>query len=536
MTTELKSHFVFGTTAAYSHVPPIIELSLSLLRHTPDLCISVLLHVNHLENSQNIIENEGVSDDVKARIKLWPVGEKREWNDMLNSFMDMIYKSGEVYAGVLIGSAPWPHPAIFIYDAVSFFYVTVKAKVEENFPHLKPTRLVAYNPLPVGEMLFLGGTEENGSLRWLDKTLDDFDPDARVKPENNLLSGANNDQSVDVEAQAAWMSKFVKAYKACLFESDRLIKIPGYTPFHAFERWGTEIDYTSVKEIGWFQYLAGFQACLPVPEMWISCYPSSVLESETFDAIQNDPNFTSGSGGKKEFLELGWFERKPKASWGEGVKEFLNKHGEKSVVYISFGTIVNAGPTLPALFDLLEETKTPYIYACGKQKNSLPQHIKDTLDLSEKEGICVAPDWVDQVGVLSHPSIQAFVSHCGANSTVESIEAGVPIISMGRRDDQSILASRVHAAGLGIELLQHRTGFSVGKEVAHRKGIVIEGTYDTFKAELASALERIRGEEGIQMRKTIKIMGDQIRQKRKAEWEENIKRFGLYGRESTALN
>ncbi|WWC69328.1 uncharacterized protein I206_103266 [Kwoniella pini CBS 10737] len=530
--TELKSHFVFGTTSAYSHVPPIIELSLALLKYTPDLCISILLHINNFENSKNIIENEASSEDVKSRIKLWPIGEKREWNDILSSFMDMIYKSGEVYAGVLLGSGSWPHPSIFIYDAVSFFYVNMKSKVEENFPHLKPTRSIAYNPLPAGEMLFLGGTEENGSLRWLDKALDDFDPEARVKPENNLLSGANNDQSVDVLDQAAWMSKFAKAYKACLFESDRLIKIPGYTPFHAFERWGTEVDYTSLKEIGWFQYLAGFQACLPIPEMWITCYPSSIFEKGTFEAIQKDPNFTIGPNGKKEFLELGWFERKPKENWGEGVKEFLNKQNEKTVIYISFGTLVNGGPSLSALFDLLKETKTPFIYACGNQKNSLNKNIKETLELCEKQGICISPNWVDQVGILSHSSILTFISHCGANSVIESIEAEVPIIAMGRRDDQILLSSKIHSIGIGIELLQHRMGFSIEKKLLNRKGIIIKGTYNSFKEEFKLTLNKIKN-DNLKFKLKLKELNNEIKFKRRnnGEWIENIIKFGQYGRD-----
>ncbi|TYJ51076.1 hypothetical protein B9479_008373, partial [Cryptococcus floricola] len=214
-----------------------------------------------------------------------------------------------------------------------------------------------------------------------------------------------------------------------------------------------------------------------------------------------------------------------------GVKEFLDKYEAKSVVYISFGTVVDAGFGLPVIFDYLEQTKTPYIYACGNQYDSLPQHVKDTLAISQAQGFCIAPNWVDQVGILSHKSVKTFVSHCGVNSTLEGILAGVPIVSWGRRDDQVLLASMIHHKGLGVELLQHHEGSTIGHATAHRPEVTVTGKPEDLKAELAAAFEKIGGPEGDKMREKANALATQIRAKRTGDWEETIKLFGQYGRE-----
>ena len=55
------------------------------------------------------------------------------------------------------------------------------------------------------------------------------------------------------------------------------------------------------------------------------------------------------------------------------------------------------------LLEYLERSKQPYVYACGSQKHTLSEEVKKSLERAEAQGQCIAPDWVDQIGLLNHP-------------------------------------------------------------------------------------------------------------------------------------
>jgi UDP:flavonoid glycosyltransferase YjiC (YdhE family) len=61
--------------------------------------------------------------------------------------------------------------------------------------------------------------------------------------------------------------------------------------------------------------------------------------------------------------------------------------------------------------------------------------------------------WVaSQIGVLAHPNVGVFVSHCGINSVHESLYAGTPIVGLPMLADQRDMAMRVADAGVGLLL------------------------------------------------------------------------------------
>ncbi|CAH2079038.1 unnamed protein product [Thlaspi arvense] len=123
---------------------------------------------------------------------------------------------------------------------------------------------------------------------------------------------------------------------------------------------------------------------------------------------------------------------------GEHVDEsivWLDSREPSSVVYISFGTIVHlkqeqideiAHGLLNSGLSFLWVVRPP-MEGLNLEPHVLPR------ELGEKGKIV---EWCSQERVLAHPAIACFLSHCGWNSTMEALTAGVPVVCFPQWGDQ----------------------------------------------------------------------------------------------------
>lgn len=148
------------------------------------------------------------------------------------------------------------------------------------------------------------------------------------------------------------------------------------------------------------------------------------------------------------------------------VQEWLDKKSESSVLYISFGSqnTINAAQMMELAL-ALEETDIEFVWVIRPpfgfdikgvfRKEWLPHNFEERIGKSGK-GILVH-QWASQVDILSHPSIGAFLSHCGWNSVVESLMNGVPIIGWPLAAEQFYNTKFLEEMGVCIEVTRGNT-------------------------------------------------------------------------------
>ncbi|KAJ8439300.1 hypothetical protein Cgig2_006436 [Carnegiea gigantea] len=108
---------------------------------------------------------------------------------------------------------------------------------------------------------------------------------------------------------------------------------------------------------------------------------------------------------------------------------WLNSFGPESVVYVNFGSITTL--TNDQLVEIawgLANSNHPFLWitrpdmVTGKSAVLPPEFLEET----KNRGLLVS--WCNQEQVLAHPAIGGFLTHCGWNSTLESISNGIPMI------------------------------------------------------------------------------------------------------------
>ncbi|CAL1410139.1 unnamed protein product [Linum trigynum] len=173
--------------------------------------------------------------------------------------------------------------------------------------------------------------------------------------------------------------------------------------------------------------------------------------------------------------------------------KWLDTKDPDSVIYICFGSMVNFGAAqLKEIAEGLESSGQHFIWVVRKNPGDpnedwLPEGFEER---TAGRGLIIR-GWAPQVRILEHEAIGGFLTHCGWNSTLEAVSAGVPLVAWPVQAEQFLNEKLVTEVA--------KIGASVGvKEGAVYGGIV-------GREQIEKAVRRVMvGEEGEEMRRRVK--------------------------------
>ncbi|XP_031497032.1 flavonol 3-O-glucosyltransferase UGT89B1-like isoform X1 [Nymphaea colorata] len=177
------------------------------------------------------------------------------------------------------------------------------------------------------------------------------------------------------------------------------------------------------------------------------------------------------------------------------IVEWLDSKSDHSVVYVCFGSqAVLSDHEVDELGAGLEASGVNFLW-CIRNAQSWPRLA--ALESRVQDRGLLVKGWAPQVLILKHRSVGAFFTHCGWNSTMEGLVAGVPLLACPRGADQ-FLTTRllVDELGVAVRVAEHGGGVPKREEVALALVKVIHGGHERARAEEVQKLALGAGQEG----------------------------------------
>ncbi|KAL7156842.1 hypothetical protein ABFS83_02G036300 [Erythranthe nasuta] len=171
---------------------------------------------------------------------------------------------------------------------------------------------------------------------------------------------------------------------------------------------------------------------------------------------------------------------------------WLDSKKPNSVVYACFGSIATFTPAqLHETAVGLEGSGQDFIWVVRNGKHDNEEWLPEGFEERVKGRGMIIRGWAPQVAILGHPAVGAFVTHCGWNSTLEGICAGLPMVTW------PVFAEQFYNEKLVVEVL------GIGVSVGNKKWMRV-GSEGVRREAVVEAVRRVMvGEEAAEMRKRV---------------------------------
>ncbi|XP_066345556.1 putative cis-zeatin O-glucosyltransferase [Miscanthus floridulus] len=174
------------------------------------------------------------------------------------------------------------------------------------------------------------------------------------------------------------------------------------------------------------------------------------VEGEFIDVVAAQPPFQGQrffAVGPLNPLLLDADARTPPGQARHECLEWLDKQPPASVLYVSFGTtsclraeqVAELAAALKGskqrFIWVLRDADRADIYADVSGESRHAKFLSEFTKETEGTGLVIT-GWAPQLEILAHGATAAFMSHCGWNSTMESLSHGKPVLAWPMHSDQ----------------------------------------------------------------------------------------------------
>lgn len=155
---------------------------------------------------------------------------------------------------------------------------------------------------------------------------------------------------------------------------------------------------------------------------------------------------------------------------------WLDSQPSRSVVFLCFGSGgVFSASQLKEMATGLENSGVPFVWSIrnppereGKEPDLEALLPEGFIERTRERGF-VVKSWAPQRAILSHDSVGGFVTHCGWNSILESICAGVPMLAWPLYAEQKMnRVFLVEDMKLGLPVTESEKGWVNAEELEQR--------------------------------------------------------------------
>ncbi|CAN8295174.1 unnamed protein product [Cochlearia groenlandica] len=166
----------------------------------------------------------------------------------------------------------------------------------------------------------------------------------------------------------------------------------------------------------------------------------------------------------------------------DGIVRWLEDQTESSVVFLCFGSKGSVDePQVKEIAQALELVGCKFLWSIRTSTGETnPEDVLPDGFMGRVKGRGLVCGWAPQVEVLGHKAIGGFVSHCGWNSTLESLWFGVPLATWPMYAEQQLNAFTLVkelelAVDLRMDYVSGRGGLVTCDEIVRAVRSLMEG-------------------------------------------------------------